>query len=91
MFSNSRGLAGGLQHLDDGQARWIQWPIVETRLLTSRVEMPAWCESLRHQGKRRTATTFHAVVNVPGEPDRAWVACAECTSLMMDGVDLTCA
>ena len=91
MFSNSRGLAGGLQHLDDGQADWIHWPIAEARLLSSPVELPIYCQSLRHQGKRRIATTVHAVINVPGEPDRAWVACAECTSLMMDGVDVTCA
>ena len=70
---------------DDDQPRWIYLPLAEARLLSSRVKMPSYCESLRHQGKRRTATTFHAVINVPGEPDRAWVACAECTGLMMDG------
>lgn len=70
---------------DDDQPRWIHLPLAEVRLLSSRVKMPRYCESLRHQGKRRTATTFHAIINVAGEPDRAWVACAECTSLMMDG------
>jgi hypothetical protein len=70
---------------DDGQPRWIHLPLAEARVLSSRVKMPRYCETLRHQGKRRIATTFHAVINVPGEPDRAWVACAECTSLMMDG------
>ena len=65
--------------------------IGEAQLLSSRLEMPRYCEALRHQGKRRTATTLHAVINVPGEPDRAWVACAECTTLMMEGVDATSA
>ncbi len=77
------------KHPNDGQPRWIHLPIAEAQLLSSRVELPRYCETLRHRGKRRTATTFHAVINVPGEPDRAWVACAECTSLMMDGVDAT--
>jgi hypothetical protein len=76
---------------DDGQPRWIYLGIDEAQRLSSRVELPRYCESLRHQGKRRIATTLHAVINVPREPDRAWVACAECTSLMMDGVDVTCA
>ena len=72
---------------DDGQPRWIHLGIAEAQRLSSRVELPRYCESVRHKGKRRIATTLHAVINVPGEPDRAWVACAECTSLMMDGVD----
>jgi len=76
------------KHPHDGQPRWIHLPIAEALLLSSRVELPRYCETLRHRGKRRKATTFHAVINVPGEPDRAWVACAECTSLMMDGVDV---
>jgi hypothetical protein len=77
------------KHSHAGQPRWIHLPIAEALLLSSGVELPRYCETLRHRGKRRTATTFHAVINVPGEPDRAWVACAECTSLMMDGVDAT--
>jgi hypothetical protein len=81
------GLSG--KHRDDRSARWIHLPIAEAQLLSSRVKIPRYCETLRHQGKRRIATTFHAVINVPGNPDRAWVACAECTSLMMDGVDAT--
>jgi hypothetical protein len=72
------------------EPRWIHLPIAEARL-SSRVELPKYCETLRHQGTRRTATIFHAVVNVPGEPDRVWVACVECTSLMMDDVDATVA
>jgi hypothetical protein len=79
------------EHLDDGQPRWIHLPIAEALLLSSRVEMPTCCETLRHQGKRRTATTFHAVLNIPGEPDHVWVACAECTSLMLDDVGATVA
>jgi hypothetical protein len=86
-----RGWRAARKHLDDGQPRWIHLPIAEAQLLSSRVELPTYCETLRHQGKRRTAATFHAVVNVPGEPDRVWVACAECTSLMLDDVDATVA
>ncbi len=47
--------------------------------------MPRYCEALRCQNKRRAATTFHAVIGVRGEPDYAWVACADCTGLMIDG------
>jgi hypothetical protein len=74
---------------DEDQPRWMHLPIAEAQLLSSRVEIPSYCETVRHQGKRRIATTLHAVVSVPGEPDRAWVACAECTSLMMARADLT--
>jgi hypothetical protein len=86
-----RGWRAARNHLDDGQPHWIHLPIAEAQLLSSRVEIPTYCETLRHQGKRRSATTFHAVVNVSGEPDRVWVACAECTRLMLDGVDATVA
>jgi len=75
------------KHPDDGKPRWIQLPIAEAELMSSRVKIPRYCETLRHKGMRRSATTLHAVINMSGEPDRAWVACAECTSLMMDGVD----
>ena len=75
------------EHPDDGQPRWIQLPIAEAQLLSSRMTLPRYCETLRHQGMRRIATTFHAVINVSGEPDRAWLACRECTRLMTDGVE----
>jgi hypothetical protein len=65
--------------------RWTHVPIAQAQLLSSGLEMPRYCESLRCQGKRRPATTFHALINVPGEPDRAWVACADCTGLMTEG------
>jgi hypothetical protein len=79
------------EHPDDSQPGWIHLPITEAQLLSPRLEVTRYCETVSHQGKRRIATTFHAVVNVPGEPDRAWSACAECTRLMMDGTDSTCA
>ena len=44
-----------------------------------------YCEALRCHSKRRPATTFHAVIGVRGEPDQAWVACADCTGLMLEG------
>lgn len=91
MFSKNYDLTVRHEHLEDGRPHWIQLPIAEARLLSSLVEFPTYCETPRHQGKRPTATTFRAVVNARGEPDRAWVACAECTSLMMDGLDATVA
>ena len=90
-FVVRRGRRAASKHSDDGESRWIHLPIAEAHLLSARVEIPKYCETLRHRGKWRTATTFHAVINVPGEPDRAWVACAECTSLMMEEADSTCA
>ena len=75
----------------DGQPRWIHLPIAEAQLLSPHLELTRYCETLSHRGKRRIATTFHAIIDVPGEPDRAWLACAECTALMMDGADPTSA
>lgn len=74
---------------DEGQAGWIHLPIDQAQRLSSRVEIPRYCETVRHKGKRRIATTIHAVVRVPEEPDRAWVACADCPSLMMGRADVT--
>jgi len=71
----------------DGQPRWIHLPIAEALRLSPDLELTRYCETLSHRGKRRIATTFHAIINVPGEPDRAWLACAECTTLMMDVAD----
>jgi hypothetical protein len=79
------------EHPDDSQPVWIHLPIAEAQLLSPQLELTTYCETVSHQGKRRIATTFHAVINVPGEPDRAWLACAECTRLMMDGADPPCA
>ena len=69
----------------DGQPRWTHLPIAQAQLLSPWLEMPSYCETRRCQSKQRTATTFHALVDVPGEPDRAWVACADCTGLMIEG------
>ncbi|HXO58350.1 MAG TPA: hypothetical protein VN834_01000 [Candidatus Acidoferrum sp.] len=91
MFIKNCDLTVHDKHLEDGQPRWIRLPIAEARLLNALVELPAYCETLRHQGKRRTATTFHAVVNARGQPDRLWVACSECTNLMMDDLETTVA
>jgi hypothetical protein len=66
----------------DGQPLWIYVPIADSASASWRLARPRYCESLRCQGKQRTATTFHAVINVPGNPDYAWVACADCTGLM---------
>lgn len=75
----------------DSEPRWIHVPIAEAQLLSPHLELTGYCETLSHRGKRRIATTFHAIINVPGEPDRAWLACAECTALMMDAADPTSA
>ncbi len=71
------------------QPVWIRLPIAEVKLLTGWRVMPRYCEALRCQSKARTATTFHFVIGVPGEPDSAWVACADCTGLMIEGVYAT--
>ena len=68
-----------------GQPIWILLPLAEAERLSPSLEMPRHCEAQRCQSKRRTATTFHAVISVPGKADYAWVACADCTGLMMEG------
>jgi hypothetical protein len=72
-----------------GDPLWIRLPIAEAKLLNPRRVMPRYCEALRCQNRRRAATTFHAVIGVPGEPDYAWVACANCTGLMIEGAYAT--
>ncbi len=54
--------------LRQSQPLWIRQPIAEAKLLTLGRVMPRYCEALRCQGKRRAATTFHAVIGVRGEP-----------------------
>jgi hypothetical protein len=68
--------------VSDNESRWIRLPITEARLVSSRMRIASFCETARCHGRRRSATTFHAVINVPGEPDSAWAACFECTRLM---------
>jgi hypothetical protein len=50
-----------------------------------------FCETSRCQGSAAIATTFHSLINIPGKPNQDWVACAECTRLMMQGADLSTA
>jgi hypothetical protein len=64
---------------------WIRQPIAEAKLLNPHRVMPRYCEALRCQNQRRAATTFHAVIGVRGEADYGWVACADCTGLMIEG------
>jgi hypothetical protein len=82
------GLRNGLQRVVaaplDGQPIWIHLPIAEAERLSPNLEMPRYCETLRCRSKRRTATTFHAVISVPGQADYVWVACADCTGLMIE-------
>jgi hypothetical protein len=68
----------------DRQPIWIHLPLAQAERLSMNLEMPRYCETLRCRGKRRTATTFHAVVSVRGRPDYVWVACADCTGLMIE-------
>ncbi len=75
--------------LERKQPLWIRLPIAEAKLLSPRRVIPRYCEALRCQGKRRAATTFHAVIGVQGEPDYAWVACADCSGLMIEGAFAT--
>jgi hypothetical protein len=64
---------------------WIRLPIAEAKSLTGWRVIPRYCEAVRCQSKRRSATTVHAVIGVRGEADYAWVACADCTGLMLEG------
>lgn len=68
---------------------WIQLPLAEAQRLSPSSEMPRYCEARRCQSKQRRATTFHAVISVGREPDYAWVACADCTGLMIEGAYAT--
>jgi hypothetical protein len=72
-----------------GRPVWIRLPIAEAERLSPSLKMPKYCEALRCHSKQRIATTFHAVIRVPGEADYAWVACADCTGLMMEGAYAT--
>src|SRR3989442_5056063 len=86
--------AGRLIRLRRGLARqgrsiWIQLPIAEAEWLSLRSGSPRHCEALRCQRKQRTATTFDAVIDSAGEVDYAWVACADCTGLMIEGAFAT--
>jgi hypothetical protein len=69
----------------DGQPIWIHLPIAEAARLGPSLEIPRYCEAQRCQGKRRTATTVHAVITGHGEADFIWGACADCTGLMLEG------
>jgi len=68
-----------------GRRIWIQLPLAEAQRLSPSSAMPAYCEARRCQSKQRTATTFHAVIGPAGATDYAWVACADCTGLMIEG------
>ena len=80
-----RGWQMADEHPNDGRPFWFYLPIAEAPRPGRRLAWPRYCETLRCQQKQQTATIFHAVINVPGEPDCAWVACADCTGLMMEG------
>jgi hypothetical protein len=68
---------------------WIHMPIAEAERLSRSSGLPGYCEALRCGSKQRTATTFHAVIDSAGEADYAWVACADCTGLMIEGAYAT--
>lgn len=68
----------------DGQPIWIHLPIAEASRLSPNLEMPTYCETLRCRGKRRTATTVHALITGHGEANLIWAACADCTGLMIE-------
>jgi len=77
------------KHPTNGEPSWIQLPIAQAQLLGAWADMPRYCETPRCRGKRQEASTFHALINVPGAADCAWVACAGCTGLMMEVADTT--
>jgi hypothetical protein len=68
----------------DGQPIWLHLPIAQAERLSQSLEMPRYCETVRCRGKRRTATTFHALVTRHGQANLIWVACADCTGLMIE-------
>jgi hypothetical protein len=71
--------------LGRGQPLWFQIPITEAKLLAPWRELPRYCEALRCRRKRRAATTVHAVITGHRETNFIWVACADCTGLMIEG------
>jgi len=71
----------------EGRSIWIQLPIAEAERLN--LAMPRYCEALRCQSKQRTATTVHALITGHGEANFIWVACADCTGLMIEGAFAT--
>jgi hypothetical protein len=68
------------------EPNWLRLPIAQLRRRSSQLVIPRYCETERCQSRRRAATTFHALIALPGEPDRAWVACTDCTGLMVEGM-----
>ena len=68
----------------DGRPIWIHMPIAEAERLRPIPDLPDYCEAVRCQAKRRKATTFHVVIASAGEVDYVWVACADCTGLMIE-------
>jgi hypothetical protein len=80
-----RGWQAADEPPNDGRPYWIYLPIAQAPLPGHPLEWPRYCETLRCQNKQRKAAAFHAVINMPGEPDCAWVACADCTGLMIEG------
>jgi hypothetical protein len=79
--SSPRGVAAAPL---DGQLIWIHLPMAQAERLSPNLEMPRYCETLRCRGKRRTATTVHALISGHGEANLIWVACADCTGLMIE-------
>src|SRR6202035_3158499 len=80
-----RSLLGGLADSPhDSEPIWIHLPLAEAERLSPSLQMPRFCETLRCQSQQRTATTFHALIRVVGEADCVWVACADCTRLMLE-------
>jgi len=68
----------------EGRSIWIQVPIEKVERLSPSSELPRYCEAQRCQRKRRRATTVHALINGRGEANFTWVACADCTGLMIE-------
>lgn len=63
---------------------WILRPIAEAERLSPNLEMPRYCEAQRCESEQRTATTIHTLITGHGEANLIWVACADCTGLMIE-------
>jgi hypothetical protein len=75
----------GRRRPDSGRPIWIHMPIAEAARLSPMPDLPEYCEAVRCETRRPKATTFHALIGSAGKADYAWVACADCTGLMIEG------
>jgi hypothetical protein len=84
-MGDARARAGESTSLARRQPLWIRMSIAEAKLLNPWRVLPRYCEAQRCRSKRRAATTVHALITGHREANFIWVACADCTGLMIEG------